>query len=555
METSSLLSLALFVAVFVLYRLNKRTSFWNIPGPKPKSFFLGNLRELFQEQAGSAEIEWQRSYGDIVRFKGSFGTDQLMIADPKALQHVLQSSGYKWRKSPVRREIARLTSGKGLAWADSDVHTRQRKVMLPGFREPETKYFVPFFVTCAEAMCSVWKDTIAQSGNQSCVFNFPEYISRATLDAIGQTAFDYDFGSINNSENELANLYESLTANAFSSPPDVALLMLDLFRLVPPAVMEFINNYNPKLKALHSVERVANNVASDLISQKLEEIKQGVPNKDIMTFLVQSNLSENPKSRLTEEELLAQMRVLLFGGHETSTLTQSWAFYGKTDLSTAQAWESDFSSSELARNPQLQARLRAEITATQEAIFDRGDSEFTLRDFEEMPLLNAVAKETLRFYPVAMHLFRTSYEDDVLPLSKPLMGQNGQLITEIPIPKGTQVIGSCHAYHRNKEIFGEDAHEFNPDRWLEGRVKAEVPIGVYANLVTFASGIRSCIGWRYAVTELHAFIVVLIRNFELEPTPELFKIRRASALGIVPTIEGEMDKGSQLPLRVRLVAA
>ncbi|KAH7869955.1 cytochrome P450 [Lentinula edodes] len=519
METSTLLILALLVALVVAYRIYKPSPFSNIPGPEPTSFMLGNLREILQQPAGLAEFEWQRKYGDVVRFRASFGTDQLMVADPKALQHVLQSSGYKWRKSPVRREIARLTSGKGLAWADGDVHTRQRKVMLPGFRAPETKYFVPFFISCAEAMCSGWKGTISRTGGQSHVFNFPEYVSRATLDAIGQAAFDYDFGSTNNHENELANLYESLTsgslfriisnsANAFSAPPDIAVLMLDLFRHVPPAVMEFINDHNPKLKVLHRVAGVANEVASGLIAQKTEDIKGGNPNKDIMTFLVQSNLSENPKSRLTEEELLAQMRTLIFGGHETIT--------------------------KIARNPQLQARLRAEIRATEEKIADRGEEEFTMQDFEEMPVLNAMSKETLRYHPVAIHLYRTAYEDDVLPLLKPIVGKSGEIISEIHIPK--------------------DSFEFNIDRWLEGRVKAEVSLGVYANLATFASGIRSCIAWRFAVTELQAFIVVLLRNFELETTPKLAKIRRESALAMVPTIEGELDKGSQLPLKVSIIS-
>ncbi|KAF8829537.1 hypothetical protein HHX47_DHR3000654 [Lentinula edodes] len=493
METSTLLILALLVALVVAYRIYKPSPFSNIPGPEPTSFMLGNLREILQQPAGLAEFEWQRKYGDVVRFRASFGTDQLMVADPKALQHVLQSSGYKWRKSPVRREIARLTSGKGLAWADGDVHTRQRKVMLPGFRAPETKYFVPFFISCAEAMCSGWKGTISRTGGQSHVFNFPEYVSRATLDAIGQAAFDYDFGSTNNHENELANF-----ANAFSAPPDIAVLMLDLFRHVPPAVMEFINDHNPKLKVLHRVAGVANEVASGLIAQKTEDIKGGNPNKDIMTFL------------------------------------------------------------EIARNPQLQARLRAEIRATEEKIADRGEEEFTMQDFEEMPVLNAMSKETLRYHPVAIHLYRTAYEDDVLPLLKPIVGKSGEIISEIHIPKGTQVIGSASAYNRNKDVFGEGKYlysfEFNIDRWLEGRVKAEVSLGVYANLATFASGIRSCIAWRFAVTELQAFIVVLLRNFELETTPKLAKIRRESALAMVPTIEGELDKGSQLPLKVSIIS-
>ncbi|KAJ3784547.1 cytochrome P450 [Lentinula aff. detonsa] len=548
METSTLLILALVVALIIVYRICKSSPFSNIPGPQPKSFMLGNLRELLQQPAGLAEFEWQRTYGDVVRFRASFGTDQLMVADPKALQHVMQSSGYKWRKSPVRREIARLTSGKGLAWADGDVHTRQRKVMLPGFRAPETKFFVPFFIGCAEAEPSL--ETVANltSSTYQNMYHAPR-LTQLDKSLILTAAFDYDFGSTNNHENELANLYESLTANAFSAPPDIAVLMLDLFRHVHPAIMEFINDHNPKLKALHRVANVANNVASGLIAQKMEDIKGGNPNNDIMTFLVQSNMSENPKSRLTEEELLAQMRTLIFGGHETIT---SQFRVPSTMILT------DPVLSEISRNPELQARLRAEIRAAEETIADRGETEFTMQDFEDMPILNAMAKETLRYHPVAIHLYRTAYEDDVLPLLKPIVGKDGKIISEIHIPKGAQVIGSVSAYNRNKDVFGEGryhyAFEFNPDRWLDGRVKAEVPLGVYANLATFASGIRSCIGWRFAVTELQAFIVVLLRNFELETTPKLAKIRRESALAMVPTIEGELDKGSQLPLKVSLIS-
>ncbi|KAJ3985973.1 cytochrome P450 [Lentinula detonsa] len=297
----------------------------------------------------------------------------------------------------------------------------------------------------------------------------------------------------------------------------MGLLVLDLFKHVPSTVMEFMNDHNPRLKPLHHVARIGNDVAKQLIAQKVEEIEQGTPNKDIYTSLVQSNLQESSKTRLSGDELVAQMRNLLFGGHETTTNTICWAAY------------------ELARNPALQDKLRAEIKSTERKINDRGESEFTLNDLEAMPLLNAMCKETLRYYPIAIHLFRTANEDDVIPLSKPMIGTTGKVITNIAVPK--------------------DASEFNTDRWIEGRIKTEDTLGMpYANLVTFAAGSRSCIGWRFAVAELQTFIVVLLRNFVIESTPKLAKIRRESALTMVPVIEGELDKGTQLPLRVYLVA-
>ncbi|KAJ3822152.1 cytochrome P450 [Lentinula raphanica] len=499
METSALLLISFLVVLILLYK-RRTSSLAEIPGPKSRSFVLGHLRELLQQPAGLAEIEWQRVYGDVVRIRTTFGSEQLVVIDPKAVQHIL-CSGYKWRRSPVRREMGRLSSGKGLAWADGETHKRHRKLMTPGFRASETEHFVPVFFACAEAMSTEWKKSILSTDEHSHVFDFTRFLSHATLDAIGLAALDYDFGSIKNHENELA-------------------------KALGP------------LQTFSTCTQVGNRVAQQLIAQKVEEIQNGHPHNDIYTSLVQANLQESSKTRLSDDELVAQLRNLLFGGHETTTNTICWAAY------------------ELARNLDLQARLRAEIKSTWKGDDRRESDEFTLKELESMPLLNAMCKETLRCYPVAIHLFRTANEDDVIPLSKPIIGTTGRTIMEIPVPRGTNIVVSPSAYNRNPAIFGKDASEFNPDRWIEGRVKTEDSLGMpYANLASFAAGSRSCIGWRFAVAELQVFIVVLLRNFIIESTPKLANIRRESALAMIPLIEGELEKGTQLPLRVRLVAS
>ncbi|KAJ3775907.1 cytochrome P450 [Lentinula raphanica] len=538
METTASLLLSFLVVLILLYK-RRPSSLREIPGPKSKSFVLGHLRELLQQPAGLAEIEWQRVYGDVIRIQTTFGSEQLVVIDPKAVQHIL-CSGYKWRRSPVRREMGRLSSGKGLAWADGETHKRHRKLMTPGFRASETERFVPVFFACAEAMSTEWKKTILSTDEQSHVFDFTRFLSHATLDAIGLAALDYDFGSIKNYENELAKAYEGLTSKAFRAPTDTGLLVLDLFKHFPPAVMEFLNDHNPRLKPLHDVAQVGNRVAQQLIAQKVEEIQNGHPHNDIYTSLVQANLQESSKTRLSDDELVAQLRNLLFGGHETTTNTICWAAYGKTC-------------------GDLQARLCAEIKSTWKGDDRREFDEFTLKELELMPLLNAMCKETLRCYPVAIHLFRTANEDDVIPLSKPIIGTTGRTIMEIPVPRGTNIVVSPSAYNRlSVRTLAQSPHasEFNPDRWIEGRVKTEDSLGMpYANLASFAAGSRSCIGWRFAVAELQVFIVVLLRNFIIESTPKLANIRRESALAMIPLIEGELEKGTQLPLRVRLVAS
>lgn len=68
--------------------------------------------------------------------------------------------------------------------------------------------------------------------------------------------------------------------------------------------------------------------------------------------------------------------------------------------------------------------------------------------------------------------------------------------------------------------------------------------------LTFAGGIRTCIGWRFALYEVQALTVEIISNFNLSPTPEIEKLRREACLVMIPTLEGEQLRGENLPLKV-----
>ena len=72
-----------------------------------------------------------------------------------------------------------------------------------------------------------------------------------------------------------------------------------------------------------------------------------------------------------------------------------------------------------------------------------------------------------------------------MPLSNPVQGLNGELMNEILVPKDTTVFIGIKASNRNKALWGEDADEFKPERWLsqlpDAVGEAHIP-GVYANL-------------------------------------------------------------------------
>ena len=73
----------------------------------------------------------------------------------------------------------------------------------------------------------------------------------------------------------------------------------------------------------------------------------------------------------------------------------------------------------------------------------------------------------------------------MLPLLRPVRGRDGRALSEIAIAAGTTVFPHLQAGNVGREIWGEDAAEWRPERWLAPLPRAvedaRIP-GVYAHL-------------------------------------------------------------------------
>ncbi|KAK7056385.1 hypothetical protein VNI00_002939 [Paramarasmius palmivorus] len=500
----------LFVAGYLLYTKLRPSALSSLPGPPSRSFLLGNLADFSETDAGLISIgKIDMEAWFISR------ADRLLITDPRSLQHILQTTTYTWRKWSEKKEFDRRTTGYGLLWADGDTHKRHRKVMQPAFSASEAKAFLPLFSSRAALITTKWNDMLVANGELTATVDINWFASRATLDAIGQAAFDYDFGVMNNTNNEFAAVYQSLLfmgrSGALGLPSHIEIFLLDVAGLLPRRVLAWLTEHGrgPRFETIRKAEQIANQVSKEVLDERQREFNSlgsGSLKKDLMSLLLKANASANPLAQLSEIEIISQIRTI------------AWTLM------------------ELVKNPEIQARLREEIRKAERLVSNRNGNGFTVKDFEEMSYLGAVLKESLRFHPVAVYLHREASEDDVLPLSKPIVTKTGDILTELPVPRGTRAAISIAAYNRNKELWGEDAHEFRPERWLEpGRKGAS--LGVYANLVI----------------ELQAFLVELISNFEFLPTDKTSRIRRIPCGPVMqPFVEGEFEKGAQLPLRIKI---
>lgn len=63
----------------------------------------------------------------------------------------------------------------------------------------------------------------------------------------------------------------------------------------------------------------------------------------------------------------------------------------------------------------------------------------------------------------------SALQNTTLPLQYPVKSVDGKPVTAIPVEKGTQILVSIIAANHNKDIWGDDASEWKPQRWLKER--------------------------------------------------------------------------------------
>jgi len=197
----------------------------------------------------------------------------------------------------------------------------------------------------------------------------------------------------------------------------------------------------------------------------------------------------------------------------------------------------------------IQAKLREELVRQYHNGGDPTYNQLT----NNLPYLDAVVHEVLRMYPPVWETTRIATKDDLIPLSAPLQTADNKTVDCISVVAGQFVSTPIRTMNRSTTIWGADAKDFKPERWLEGGVHTKAKeIPSYRHILTFTDGRRTCLGKGFALAEFKATLSVLIRNyaFELRDGPDTkFEIRRM----MLPRPKVSGEEGCRVPLRVRRV--
>jgi len=200
-------------------------------------------------------------------------------------------------------------------------------------------------------------------------------------------------------------------------------------------------------------------------------------------------------SVFSDEEIQGNIYNILMAGEDTTAHTLSWALYFMSEH----------------REIQIKMQQEADLVLGQQNIPPDWSS------IEKLIYIEAVANETLRLKGAAPLLFLEANIDVEL---------DGLLI-----PKETLImLINRHGALQEKNFC--DAHQFNPDRWLN--VKSNNCIHNNNAFLPFGGGPRSCPGRNLSMVEMKMALAMVCKNFTVSRVDNDAPVREVFSFTMMP---------------------
>ncbi|KAK7038502.1 cytochrome P450, partial [Favolaschia claudopus] len=534
----AILRLALpFVATAALYILlqilellyrDLSSSIRNLVGPKSSSWLYGNVKQL--EDNPSISSTWRDTYGPTYQFRTVLTTRELYTADVAAIEHIVKNN-HIYQKRVVATGANDRLVGEGLLGVEGDAHRRQRRIMNPAFGSAQIRSLMSVFLEKSVEMRDLWMRGMNDDSKAATRIDVLDWLTKVTLDIIGQAGFDIHFNSVNPRDNKPNAVLE--TFNNFFHAPNTA--GLHALRTTPGlTLLKYLVSPLPGRKAFDAARLQLARLGNQLLVEGKAAItaaggpKAVLTTRDLFSLILRANMSTDiPENhRMTDNEVIGQIPTFFVAGHATTSSAIAWALH------------------ELSAHPDIQAKLRAELLSVP-------DETPTLEELNALPYLDSFIRETLRLHAPVAHVARMAVADDVLPLARPAYDSSGRQHDTLPIKKGQNVRIAIADVNTDVAVWGPDAHEFKPERWTSPLpTAAETVPSVWGDLLTFFAGPHNCIGFRFALAEQKALLFVLVRALEFSPVFKATEIGRSGSALQRPCVVSEGKRG-QMPLFVK----
>ncbi len=191
---------------------------------------------------------------------------------------------------------------------------------------------------------------------------------------------------------------------------------------------------------------------------------------DLLDMLLNSKYEDTGET-MSNEQIVDEVLILIFAGHETTANTLSWLLYLlSTNKETTQKLTDSFHDS-------------------------------TIHECLNNEYLKATINEAMRLYPAAWMTERVAIEDDKFE--------------DYSFPKNTIIIPFFFGLHRDKNLWNKELN-FVPERFLINNKVTKLK-----NYFPFGAGPRMCIGNNFAIAEMSFFIFSFLKKFKIEATGQI----------------------------------
>ncbi|KAG9455247.1 hypothetical protein H6P81_008151 [Aristolochia fimbriata] len=460
-------------------RLEKFLKDQGLVGP-PYKLFYGNLKEnaALNKEAQSKPMGFSHNtvpriaplFHRIVQKYGKMplfwqGTNpRVIILDPEMIRDVLYNKFYDFGK-PISNPMAKLLA-TGVAYYEAERWGIHRKILNPAFHLEKIKGMVPAFYTSSMELISKWNDMVDAQGGSCEVDVWPEF-QNFTGDVISRTAFGSDYREgrpIFELQSEQAELlHKTITSPYFPG-------------------LEYLPTRDNRRR--REIDRSVKALLKGIIEKREKAMKLDPESSqnDLLGLLLESNLKESQESGgspvVTPEEVIEECKLFYFSGQETTNILLTWTMIV------------------LSMHPEWQNRAREEVLK----IFGKNKPDYD--GLTQLKTVTMILFEVLRLYPSLTYIVRGTSKETQLG--------------GITFPPGVHFALPTLFLHHDKEFWGEDAEEFNPERFAGGVSKAAKHQTAF---FPFGGGPRSCIGQNFALTEAKLVLSMILQQFWFELSP------------------------------------
>ncbi|KAJ5602705.1 Cytochrome P450 [Penicillium hordei] len=468
-ETSVSVQL-LLVALLGLsvYSLTQRFIAWSrlshIPGPPLASF--SNLWLVWHAYRGT--LPWAikdatDKYGSLARV----GLNTVVNSNPESVVRVLQPCSGFIRALDYQAARFRPGSDNILSMRDEKAHKVLKSKTTAGYNGKDVEGLEGQIDKVVETFIDLIERKYLSTSTDYRPVDLARITQYFTLDVIMSIAFGSNFGHLESD----SDVYQYLHMME-SFMPMVAIILVYPW-LCDILESRFLHMMGPKDTDKTGMGKVMG-FAKEVVSQRFG------PKKIIRKDMLGSFIAHG----MTQDEANSETLVQIVAGSDTTATTIRATFL------------------HIISSPHIYSTLRKEIDNVSHL-----SSPVTDAEAKRLPYLQAVIEEGLRYWP------------PIGLLASKIVPKGGATINGFFLPEDSSIGVSTMGIQRSKEIFGADADEFRPERWLsfgEGEAEKAREKRMRSTVgQVFASGKYTCPGRPVAMMELNKIFVEVLRKYDI----------------------------------------